>query len=92
TQEVDVTVKMANGVERNNGKVVLIGPAGMFTVPSGAQYNLVTSYLPGKDAVVLDAVTVNQNIVGGVYKFPGLKFNLVGTIDIEVYGSDGITL
>jgi len=95
TTEVDVTVKMANGVERNNGKVVLVGPDGMFTVPSGAAYYLDTSdanWGAGKDAVVLDAVTINQNIVGGVYKFPGLKFNLVGPIDVRVYGSDGVTL
>ncbi|MFU2158910.1 stalk domain-containing protein [Caldisericum sp. AR60] len=96
TQEVDVTVKMANGEARNNGKVVLVGPAGMFTVPSGAQYQLAPSYAPGKDAVVLDATGTgprnNANVEGGVYKFPGLKFNLVGTIDIEVYGEDGTTL
>lgn len=95
TTEVDVTVKMANGVERNNGKVVLVGPDGMFTVPSGAAYYLDTSdanWGAGKDAVVLDAVTINQNIVGGVYKFPGLKFNLVGSIDVRVYGSNGVTL
>jgi hypothetical protein len=95
TTEVDVTVKMANGVERNNGKVVLVGPDGMFTVPSGAAYYLDTNdtnWGAGKDAVVLDAVTINQNIVGGVYKFPGLKFNKVGSIDVRVYGSDGTTL
>jgi len=91
TTEVDVTVKMANGVERNNGKVVLVGPTGMFTVPSGAAYSPMT-WDATHDAVVLDAVTVNQNIVGGVYKFPGLKFNKVGSIDVRVYGSDGNTL
>jgi hypothetical protein len=91
TTEVDVTVKMANGVERNNGKVVLVGPTGMFTVPSGADYSLIT-WDATHDAVVLDAVTNNKNIVGGVYKFPGLKFNLVDSIDVRVYGSDGSTL
>jgi hypothetical protein len=89
TGDITVTVKLANGIERNNGKVVLDGGvAGMFTAPTGALYTVDTT---GQYAT-MDATVINLNIVGGNYVFTGLTYNKVGYITVSVYGQDGVTL
>jgi hypothetical protein len=90
TKDITVTVKMANGVERNNAKVVLSSTVlGMFSAPAGAIYTVSGD---GK-TVTLDASgTTNYNIVGGNYVFAGLTFNHRGYISVEVDGTDsGVT-
>jgi hypothetical protein len=89
TGDITVTVKLANGIERNNGKVVLTGSvAGMFTAPTGSLYTVDAT----GTIATMDATGVNLNIVGGNYVFTGLKYNYKGTITIAVYGQDGVTL
>jgi hypothetical protein len=87
TADITVTVKTAAGVERNNARVTLTGPVGMFTYPApvGANYTVSGD---GTTAII-DASVVNQNIVGGNYIFNGLKFNLTtlpsgAYIDVKV--------
>lgn len=91
TGDITVTVKLANGIERNNGKVVLTGAAGMFTAPTGSLYTVdSTGAVATLDASQTGAG--NLNIVGGKYVFTGLTFNKTGTITVAVYGQDGVTL
>ena len=91
TGDITVNVKLPNEVERNNGKVVLTGSVpGMFTAPTGALYTVVDQLT--STTATMDATTVNLNIVGGNYVFTGLTFNKTGTITVEVYGQDGVTL
>jgi hypothetical protein len=96
TVDVTVTVKTAAGVERNNAKVTLSGPVGMFTypAPTGANYTVD----PTGSTVYIDAWSANQNIVGGNYVFNGLKFNLTNPasafyvdVKVEVYPGPVVT-
>jgi hypothetical protein len=96
TVDVTVTVKTPAGVERNNAKVTLSGPVGMFTypAPSGANYTVD----PTGSTAVIDAWSANQNIVGGNYVFNGLKFNLTNpasysyvNVKVEVYPGPVVT-
>lgn len=92
TKDITVTVKMPNGIERNNGKVVLdSGVPGMFTVPAGATYTVDSTGA----VLTMDASNTgvrNLNIVGGKYVFAGLKVNHKGYITVNVYGTDGSKL
>ena len=86
TKDITVTVKKANGIERNNAKVELISTvAGMFTAPVGSIYTV--SY-DGKVATLDASGLVNYNIVGGNYVFAGLTFNHKGYIEVKVTGTD----
>lgn len=85
TKDVTVTVLQASGIERNNGKVVLTGAKGMFTVPAVAAFTLDTTTSLTNDFVTYDAITANKNIVGGRYVFAGLTFNHAGTVDVRTY-------
>ena len=86
TKDITVTVKKANGIERNNAKIELITTvAGMFSGPINADYVISN----GGSTVTLDASgTINYNIVGGNYVFAGLTFNHKGLIEVRVTGTD----
>jgi len=88
TKDITVTVKQANGVERNNGRVTLIADvAGMFTVPATAVYQPLP--IVGGQKIVLDAIgNPNLNIVGGQYVFSGVTFNHAGHIEVLVEGTN----
>jgi len=76
TKDITVTVKKANGIERNNAKVELISTvAGMFTAPYGSIYTVSGD---GKTATLDASGSINYNIVGGNYVFAGLTFNHKG--------------
>jgi hypothetical protein len=89
TKDITVTVKTASGVERNNGKVVLISTVpGMFTGATNAPYTVSSD----GTTVTMDASSTgagNLNIIGGKYVFSGLKFNHKGYIEVQVWGTDG---